>query len=152
MDSSQRSLLIQQLITAISNRVPAYLKNPDDYNIGQGHMALCIIDAEGAIYGQMYGTDKNRMREAFRVASKKATQVWITGIATQQYEKMVYGGEIDPNQFGIMHPDFIGWEGGQPFALDKETRLAVGFSGMRGINDLEIVVKAAEEVVPGFKK
>ena len=38
--------------------------------------------------------------------------------------------------------NMIGWEGGQPITLKDGTKLAAGFSGIRGFNDLEIVVKA----------
>src|ERR1700677_2356143 len=130
MESSRQALLIEKVLTVIERLLPEYLIHPVDFGIGNGNVAACIIDAEGRIYGRMFGTDKNRQREAFRVASKKATQVWITGIATGAYEKMVYAGEINPDQFGIMHPDFIGWEGGQPIVLDQETQISVGVSGM----------------------
>lgn len=147
MDIARQNLLIEKILASIAKRLPEYLKNPEDFNIGRGNVAVCIIDAEGRVYGRMFGENKIKQREIFGVAWKKASQVWITGIATYQYEKMVYAGEIDPGRFGIMHPEFIGWEGGQPVALDGETRLAAGFSGMRGVNDLDIVTKAVEEVV-----
>ena len=145
MESSQQTLLIEKLLTAIARRVPQYTANPEDFNIGRGNVAVCLIDAEGRVYGRMFGDNKVKQREFFSVAWKKASQVWITGIATGKYEKMVYAGEIDPDQFGIMHPEFIGWEGGQPIEL-AGIKLAAGFSGMRGVNDLEIVAKAVEEV------
>jgi glc operon protein GlcG len=145
MELSKETLLIEKLLDAIEKRLPEYLANPEDLRIANGNVAVCVIDAEGRIYGRIFGKNKIKQREVFGVAWKKASQVWITGIATNKYEKMVYAGEIDPDQFGIMHPEFIGWEGGQPVALG-EIKLAVGFSGMRGVNDLEIVTKAAEEV------
>jgi glc operon protein GlcG len=43
-------------------------------------------------------------------------------------------------------PDLIGWEGGQPLTLKDGRKLFVGFSGIRGIYDLEIMVKALEKV------
>jgi glc operon protein GlcG len=145
MDSSQIPALIEKIFAAIENRLPQYLANPDDLHIGNGNVAVCIIDPAGRVYGRMFGENKIKQREIYGVAWKKASQVWITGIATYQYEKMVYAGEIDPGPFGIMHPEFIGWEGGQPVVLPDGTRLAAGFSGMRGINDLEIVTKAVED-------
>lgn len=144
MEPSQQTLLIEKLLAAIAKRVPFYTAHPEDFNIGKGNVAVCIIDAEGRVYGRMFGDNKVKQREFFAVAWKKASQVWITGIATGKYEKMVYAGEIDPDQFGIMHPEFIGWEGGQPITLGG-LKLAAGFSGMRGVNDLEIVTKAVEE-------
>lgn len=149
MELSQQTLLIEKILVAIEKRLPEYLANPEDLRIGNGNVAVCIIDGAGGIHGRMFGTNKIKQREIFGVAWKKASQVWITGIATYKYEKMVYAGEIDPDQFGIMHPEFIGWEGGQPIMLDADTRLAAGFSGMRGVNDLEIVTKAVEDALAG---
>jgi glc operon protein GlcG len=40
----------------------------------------------------------------------------------------------------------VGWLGGQPVTLRDGTKLSVGFSGFRGISDLEIVVKALEKI------
>ena len=151
MTPSNQSLLIENILAVIEKLLPEYLANPVDFGIGGGNAAVCIIDSEGRVYGRMFGDDKNRQREIFRVASKKATQVWITGIPTGVYERMVYTGEINPDQFGIMHPDFIGWEGGQPIALDPETQISVGFSGMRGVNDLEIASKAVAEALKEFR-
>lgn len=147
MDAPAQSLLIEKILVTVEKLLPDYLANPLDYGIGNGNVAICVIDAEGSVHGRMFGSDKNRQREAFRVASKKATQVWITGIATGQYERLVYAGEINPDQFGIMHPDFIGWEGGQPLLLAEGVPISVGVSGMRGVSDLEIAQKALEEVL-----
>jgi glc operon protein GlcG len=36
----------------------------------------------------------------------------------------------------------IGWEGGQPLSLKNGSNLSVGFSGFRGVTDLEIMVRA----------
>ena len=88
------------------------------------------------------GTDINRTRQSYKIAWTKASQVWITGYKTGEYEKLVYSGQIDENKFGIIRPDFLGWEGGQPVTLKDGTRLSVGFSGFRGTSDLEIVLKA----------
>jgi uncharacterized protein GlcG (DUF336 family) len=97
----------------------------------------------------MFGTDKIRQRNSFRIAWTKASQVWITGIKTGEYERMVFTGQIDDRPFGIIRPDFIGWEGGQPIAVDGNTRLSVGFSGFRGATDLEIVQKAVVDALAG---
>jgi uncharacterized protein GlcG (DUF336 family) len=145
MDPSQQTLLIEKLLAAIEKRLPQYLANTEDFNIGRGNVAVCIIDEGWRVHGRMFGDNKIKQREIYGVAWKKASQVWITGIATYEYEKKVYAGEIDTNKFGIMHPELIGWEGGQPITLGG-MKLAIGFSGMRGVNDLEIVTKAAEDV------
>ena len=147
MDSAQQTSIIERIIDGVEKRIPQYLANPVDLKITNGNLAICIIDGSGRIHARMFGTDKIALRRTYGIAWTKASQVWITRIATGQYEKMVFSGEIDPNQFGIQHPDFIGWEGGQPIDLDDTTWIAAGFSGIRGIYDLEIVRKAADEVL-----
>ena len=147
MEQAAQTQLIEKLLAAVEKRIPEYLANPIDLKIANGNVAVCIIDDAGRIHARMFGDDKIKQRQIFGIAWKKASQVWITGIATGEFERMVYSGEIDPEQFGIQKPDFIGWDGGQPIALDHETRVAVGFSGIRGEFDLEIVRKAAEEVL-----
>lgn len=88
------------------------------------------------------GTDKIKGRQFANLAWKKATQVWITGMKTGEYETKLYAGKYDESKFGINKPDLIGWEGGQPVRMKDNTEYSVGFSGFRGINDLEIVQRA----------
>lgn len=135
---------IAGIIKSIESLMPEYLADPLDLQISQGNVAVCILDANGNVYGKMFSGngDKLRQRECYRVAWTKASQVWITGVKTFEYEKLVFSGQIDAKQFGITHPDFIGWEGGQPLSLDLDTRISVGFSGFRGTSDLEIVQRA----------
>jgi hypothetical protein len=57
--------------------------------------------------------------------------------------------EVEENANGIEAPDLIGWEGGQPLTLANGTKLSVGFSGFRGVIDLEIMVKAFAEAEQG---
>jgi glc operon protein GlcG len=59
---------------------------------------------------------------------------------------MVFNREIAENANGIEAPDLIGWQGGQPLSLKNGKKLSVGFSGFRGITDLEIMVKALAAV------
>ena len=145
MEPRQLAARVAQLLHAIESLLPEYLANPLDLQISQGgNVSVCIIDAQGNVYGKMFSSngDKLRQRETFRVAWTKASQVWITGIKTYEYEKLVFTGQIDAAKYGIKHPDFIGWEGGQPISLDSDTILSVGFSGMRGTSDVEIVQRA----------
>ena len=139
--------LIQTIIAAVEKRVPDYLAVEEDLKINEGNCALCIIDEAGGVHGKLFGTDKNRQRYSFRIAWTKASQVWITGYKTGEFEKLVYAGKVDEHKYGISRPDFIGWEGGQPVVLDKQTKLSVGFSGFRGTSDLEIVRKAVAGVM-----
>ena len=138
--------LINNLFAAIERLIPVYMQNPADKQIANGNVAVCIIDAEGHVYGKMFGADKARQRQTFKVAWTKASQVWLTGVKTGEYERMVFTKEIEENANGIEAPDLIGWEGGQPLTLADGRTLSVGFSGFRGVIDLEIMVKALEEV------
>jgi uncharacterized protein GlcG (DUF336 family) len=133
---------IKNLMTAIEKLVPEYLANPDDKNITGGNWAYCIIDENDQVYGKVGGVTKVQGRQSFKIAWIKASQVWITGYKTGEFEKLAYSGQIDESQFGISRPDYLGWEGGQPVTLRDGTKLAVGFSGFRGTSDLEIVVRA----------
>lgn len=149
MEPQQINELIDKIIAAVEKRVPEYLAIEEDRQRNEGNCALCIIDDSGVARGKMFGTDKIRQRHVFRIAWTKASQVWITGMKTGEYEKLVYAGRIDDKPFGILRPDFIGWEGGQPIAVDGKTKLSVGFSGFRGSSDLEIVQKAVVDVLAG---
>ena len=149
MDTDQIAQLAGKIIAAVEKRVPEYLTIEEDRSRNEGNSALCIIDENGAVYGKMFGTDKIRQRAVYRIAWIKASQVWITGIKTGEYEKLVFTGQIDDKKFGIIRPDFIGWEGGQPIAIEGRNKLSVGFSGFRGTTDIEIVQKAIVDVLAG---
>lgn len=142
MPAQQLPAIINALFTEIEKLLPSYLLNKEDERIANGNCAACIIDEDGMVYGRLYGTYKIRSREAFRVAWTKASQVWITGLKTGEYEKKFFNNEVA--ECGIETPDLIGWEGGQPLKLKDGTKLSAGFSGIRGIYDLEIMVKAVE--------
>jgi glc operon protein GlcG len=137
---------IQRLIDEAGKFIPEYMQNEDDKKIANGNVAICIIDPGGNIYGKIFGVNKVRGRESFRVAWTKASQVHITGLKTGEYEKLAFNNEIDETKFGIERPDYIGWEGGQPITLKDGTRLSVGFSGFRGVIDLEIIIRALEKI------
>jgi uncharacterized protein GlcG (DUF336 family) len=146
MEPKTLTTLIQTIIAAVEKRIPEYLAIEADRKLNDGNCALCIVDAAGNVHGKMFGTDKIRQRRCFHIAWTKASQVWITGFKTGEYEKLVFNGEVDEKQFGIIRPDFVGWIGGQPIAVDGQTKLSVGFSGFRGTSDLEIVQKAVADV------
>ena len=142
MGSEELKVAIHGLIGNIEILVPHYLENEEDRLKANGNVAVCLIDPDGQVYGKIFGDDKMRGREAFRVAWIKASQVWITGIKTGEYEKLVFSNQLAEDPKGIRKPDFIGWDGGQPINLWDGTALSVGFSGFRGEIDLEIVFKA----------
>lgn len=136
--------IITALIDKVEKLIPEYLQLEEERKKARGGIAICIIDPEGSVYGKMFGEDKILARERYRTAWIKASQVWITGIRTGEFERLVYNGEIDEATFGIKKPDYIGWEGGQPIHLPNGIVLAIGFSGLRSATDLEIVNRALE--------
>jgi uncharacterized protein GlcG (DUF336 family) len=133
---------IHQFISRLDVLIPEYLQNPLDESKSHGNVAVCILDQEGNVYGKVWGTNKISGRQAYKVAWTKASQVWITGFKTGEFEKKVYAGEINEKDFGLTKPDLIGWDGGQPIVLPDAHPISVGFSGFRGSSDLEIVIKA----------
>ena len=147
MDQQKLESVINRIFESIEKQIPAFKDSPPDWNISGGNVAVCIIDESGRIYGKMFGDDKIRQRSFYNVAWRKASQVWITGYRTGEYEKLVFGGQLDANKFGIELPDLMGWEGGQPIQLDDESKISAGFSGFRGVNDLAIVVNAVKEAL-----
>jgi glc operon protein GlcG len=134
------------MIDHVEKLIPVYMNNEEDRKKADGGIAICIIDQEGRVYGKMFGRDKILSRERYRIAWMKASQVWITGIKTGEYEKLAFNNEIDEDRFGIKRPDYIGWEGGQPVNLTDGTILAVGFSGFRSASDLDIVIEAFQRM------
>jgi glc operon protein GlcG len=147
MTHSALQQIINKILDNLSARIPAYKSSEADWRISQGNVAVCIIDDAGNVYGKIWGDDKLKGRKFFDVAYRKASQVWITGYATNEYERLVFTDKINYKDFGIELPDLMGWQGGQPVQLDGETRISCGFSGFKGVNDLAIVKKAAEEAM-----
>jgi uncharacterized protein GlcG (DUF336 family) len=142
MRNKELTGFILQLIENVEGQIPSFMANEEDRLKANGNVAICVVDEEGAVYGKVFGTDKIRGREAYRVAWMKASQVWITGMRTGEFERRVFNKEIDEKEFGIRRPDYIGWEGGQPLTLQDGTKLSVGFSGFRSESDLEIVARS----------
>ena len=95
MEPQKQTALIQNLIAALEKRIPEYLAVEADQKLNGGNCALCIVDEAGGVYGKMFGTDKIRQRQCFRVAWTKASQVWITGYKTGEYETLVFTGQVD---------------------------------------------------------
>jgi uncharacterized protein GlcG (DUF336 family) len=142
MESKQMKEIVEQIISSASKLLPTFLANPIDKGISNGNVSMCIIDKNGQVFGIIWGEDKLKGRNTFQIAWRKASQVWITGIPTGKYEELVYSKKIDPSKFGILNPDFIGWEGGWLVNYGDEKFLAVAVSGMRGEKDTELVLQA----------
>jgi glc operon protein GlcG len=147
MEDQKLNELVGKMFAGIQQLIPFYMQNQEDSNIANGNVAVCIIAENGVVYGKMFGSDKPRLRQSYKVAWTKASQVWLTGVKTGEYEKMVFTGLAEENSNGIEAPDLIGWQGGQPLTLPDGDKLAVGFSGFRGVIDLEIMVKALEKAL-----
>lgn len=141
--------IINKMMESMTAQIPAYKSSVADWSISEGNTAVCIIDDAGNIYGKIWGSDKLRGRKFYDVAYRKASQVWITGYKTGEFERLVFTDKLNYRDFGIELPDLMGWEGGQPIQLDTGTRISCGFSGFKGINDLAIVKNAANESMAG---
>ena len=144
--------LIKELFQELENRIPEYEKSAEDWRISKGNVAICIVTEDGQVFGKLYGTHKLSQRKYFDIAWRKASQVWITGHNTCDYEKIVFGGEMDPDDSPIELPDLIGWMGGQLVSIDDQTKLAIGFSGFQGYNDIDIVKQALAKILSSGNK
>ena len=142
MSEADIRAFIQRFISEAEKLVPEYMANEEDAIRAQGGCSMCVIDAHGNVYGKMFGTSPLHMRETYRIAWIKASQVHLTGYATGEYERLAFNGEINERQFGIRRPDYIGWPGGIPLVTADGTKFSAGFSGFRGIMDVEILQRA----------
>ncbi len=146
MQYTELDAIANSLFTAIEKYIPLYMEIPEDKNISNGNVAVCLIDEEGNVRGKMFGTNHPRLRQSYKIAWTKASQVWLTGVKTGEYERMVFTKQVAENANGIEAPDLIGWEGGQPLQLKNGSILSVGFSGFRGVTDLEIMLRALADI------
>lgn len=137
---------VEKIIAALETLIPVYMEDPVEKSKSNGNVAVCIIDDKGKVYGKIFGETKPKGRETFGIAWTKASQVWLTGIATREYERMIFTNEIPENAHGVRTPDLIGWAGGQPMTLPDGQKISVGFSGFRGVTDIEIMIRALETI------
>jgi uncharacterized protein GlcG (DUF336 family) len=145
MKDTEMQVIVRKVFDVIEKLIPSYMDVPEEKSISNGNLAVCIIDENGLVHGKLFGTNKARLRQSYRVAWTKASQVWLTGVRTGEYERMVFNKEVGENANGIEAPDLIGWEGGQPLIMKSGTKLSVGFSGFRGVTDLEIMIRALKD-------
>jgi len=143
MGVSEFQILANEIADEAGRLLPKILEVPEELQISNGNCVLCIMNAAGDTVTRMYGSNPIRQRQVAQVAIKKALQVWLTGYATGAYEKHVYNGDLDPEKFGIPHPEFIGWLGGLEAKTAKGERLILAFSGVRGEQDQGILRAAA---------
>lgn len=143
--------LTEQLVAEVAKLMPEYLQDPIDANMsGNGNAAFCVIAPDGNFIGRIFGDDAGKGRWVFGIAARKVNQVRTTGYATGRFEELVYAKKLDDGPFGIMRPDFIGWEGGVALFGPDGKLFSAAFSGFRGEKDVEIVVRAAAKV-PGLR-
>jgi glc operon protein GlcG len=147
MTKPEIAVLAQKIIAEVEKIYPGYEKSPQDWNINNGNVAVCLVEKDGTFYGKMFGTENPKMRDTCRAAWTKATQVWLTGYPTGKYEELVYSGQVEWWKFGIMKPDFIGWEGGIPLELNGEIVLSAGFSGFMGDTDVAVLKEAFQKAL-----
>lgn len=143
MTPQQLQQAIHKIIDNLSELIPTYKESKIDWNITEGNVAVCIIDDAGNVYGKIWGDNKIKGRRVYDIAYRKASQVWITGYKTGEFERLVFTDQINYRDFGIDLPDLMGWEGGQPIQLGADTKIYCGFSGFKGVTDVAIVKKAA---------
>jgi uncharacterized protein GlcG (DUF336 family) len=136
---------VNELLDTLTELIPEYSGNLLDA-FANGNIAICIQDENGNVNGKIWGDNKITGRQFFKNAWLKSSQVWITGMKTGEYERRLYNEEFNEEDFGINKPDLFGWEGGQPILLADGTKLSIGFSGFRGVNDLEIVRRAIDSI------
>jgi len=55
---------IIKLIAVVESLIPEYMASPEDKNISNGNVAICIIDADNNVFGKIMGTDKIRSRQS----------------------------------------------------------------------------------------
>jgi len=146
MERSTFQMLSNAIGDEIARLLPTVLQAPEDWSVGQGNCVLCTMDSEGNTAMRIYGTDPVRQRQAALVAHKKALQVWLTGYATGSFETRVYTGKANPDDFGIPHPEFIGWQGGVEAETTTGERLVLAFSGLRGEQDIAVLRTAGENL------
>jgi uncharacterized protein GlcG (DUF336 family) len=137
---------VKNIIYQIENMVPYYLEDMEDFKKANGNVAVCIVLENGTVHGKIFGDNKIKGRDIFRIAWLKASQVWITKHRTGEYERLIFTNQLQEDENGIRKPDMVGWDGGQPVYLKDGTMISVGFSGFRGQTDLEIVKRAVDAV------
>src|SRR5438105_3353667 len=101
MQKPELKQLIDKMLDSLSKQIPSYSTSEADWKNCQGNVAACIIEDDGTIYGRIWGNDKLKGRRYYEVAYRKASQVWITGHATNDYEKKVFADELNYKDFGI---------------------------------------------------
>jgi glc operon protein GlcG len=133
--------LAEALFAEIERLLPRYRAVADDARVNEGNVAVILIGTDGDVCGRFFGDDRVRLRDTAGTAWRKAGQVWLTGVATGEYERRVYNGEVEWWKLGVMKPDLIGWEGGIPVRT-PDGPVSIGFSGFRGETDVALLKEA----------
>ncbi|HEY4246409.1 MAG TPA: hypothetical protein VGM64_06100 [Lacunisphaera sp.] len=136
----------EKLVAEVIRLFPSFMQDPTDWAMSKGNAAVIAVETDGTIRGHIFGEDRVKGRWCFGIANRKVAQVLSTGYHTGRFEELVYAGKLDEGQFGVSRPDFIGWQGGVPLLTPEGKLIAAAFSGIRGINDIAIIERAAEAV------
>ncbi len=144
------TLEFQSLCNSIADEVAVLLvevlKTPEDFQASDGNCALCIMNTTGETTMRLFGNNPVRQRQTAFNAHKKALQVWLTSYATGTFETLIYTNQISERQFGLSRPELIGWLGGVEAKTSNGERLILAFSGVRGEQDVGILMQAAEKL------
>jgi uncharacterized protein GlcG (DUF336 family) len=147
MSPEHKAAIAEQLVQEIIALQPTILTDAVEHNhSGGGNAACLLIDPVGGVHGRIFGDDKTRGRNCLAIATKKALQVWATGVATGRFEELVYSKQLSEGSFGLSRPELIGWLGGVPLTFADGSLLAAAFSGYRGETDVDVIVRAATRV------
>lgn len=80
MENAEVKTTIEKLINTVEKLIPEFMENPADRNVSNGNAAVCIIDDKGNIYGKLFGTDKIRSRQSFKIAWTKTSYQLIQSL------------------------------------------------------------------------
>jgi len=62
MENQKLEAIINKMFAEIETLILVYMQKPEDRDIANGNVAVCIIAENGMVYGRMLGTNKPRLR------------------------------------------------------------------------------------------
>jgi hypothetical protein len=89
-------------IAEVEALLPGYNASPEDFVLNKGNVAVAVIGPDGEYFGRMFGAGISTSIQCARVAMKKATQVWVTGLATGEFERKAFSGYRGFNDVKIL--------------------------------------------------
>jgi glc operon protein GlcG len=67
MDNQKLDRLVTKMFAEIERLIPLYMQNAEDKNIANGNVAACVIADDGTVLGRMFGKNKPRLRQSYKV-------------------------------------------------------------------------------------